>query len=87
MITTEYFDDYGPLKPGVRRKHQHNLTTPKFDIYVTLDELQPEKWRAEVRVAGELIIELEDQYPSRQAAGTAAEQALTERLVAVFRSR
>lgn len=85
MITTEYFDEYGnELKPGVRSEHQHNLSTPRFRVYGVLDQLTPERWHAEVQLCGEVIIVVEDQHPTKHQAGAAAEEALRQRLVAIF---
>lgn len=87
MLTTEYFDEYRQsLRPGMRSEHQHNRATVVFRIFGILEQLEPQKWRAEVRLFNEVIIEIDEGYPSKHAAGVAAERALTERLVAVFRA-
>ncbi|WZH35585.1 MAG: hypothetical protein PIR02_12455 [Microbacterium enclense] len=82
----EFYDEHGRLEPGVRRTIQHNSATPKFEIIATLDSLTPERWRVRVTLFGVTVIKLDQAFPSKQAAGAAAEAALQERLVAVFAS-
>lgn len=78
-------DEYGQeLKPGSRHTHQHNLTTPKFTIITVLEEMDPDRWRAEVKIFDETIIDVHDSYPSSHEAGVAAEAALRKRLVELF---
>jgi hypothetical protein len=88
MITTTYYDEYNQeLKPGLKSLHQHALTTPKFSIYGILDSLNPERWRAEVRLFDSVIITMEEQHSTKEAAGRAAEAALQVRLLEVFGTR
>lgn len=86
MKITRY-DGYGQeLRPGLRSTHQHNLTTPTFTIDTILEAVEPDRWRAEVRLFGEAIIDVPGPYPTSHAAGTSAEEALRNHLVSVFRA-
>ncbi|REC98249.1 hypothetical protein DEU35_1344 [Microbacterium sp. AG157] len=82
----EFYDEHGLLEPGVRRTIQHGSAAPKFEIIATLKSLTPERWRAEVTLFGATVVKLDRTFPSKQAAGAAAEAALQERMVAIFAS-
>lgn len=80
------FNEHGQeLHPGLRSTHQHNLTTPKFIIVTVLEAVEPDKWRAEVTLFDEIILNVPGTHPSSYAAGTAAETALREQLIRLFR--
>ncbi|MFK4804313.1 hypothetical protein ACI3KX_00460 [Microbacterium sp. ZW CA_36] len=81
---TEYSDEHGRLEPGVRRVVQHNSSTPKFELIATMEQLQPESWRAEVTLFGHTILKVDGVFPSKHAAGNAAETALRVHLVRLF---
>lgn len=83
-MITEYSNEHGRLEPGVRRIIQHNSTTPKFELVATLEQLQPESWQVEATLFGKTILKVDGAFPSKHAAGYAAEAALREHLVRLF---
>lgn len=85
MITREYYDENNQrLQPGSKSKVQHNSGRLEFTIFALLDSLEPELWRAEVRLFGHVIITVEEQYPTKMQAGHAAEHRLQQHLTAIF---
>lgn len=74
------------LRPGLRSIHHHNLTTPKFNIVSVLEEMDPDRWLAEVSLFDEVILEIPGTFSSSHEAGYAAEEALRKHLVLVFRA-
>ncbi|WP_448256465.1 hypothetical protein [Microbacterium aurum] len=86
MHITRYDEHGQELKPGLRSLHHHNLTSPKFVIFTTLEAVDPDQWRAEVLLFDEVILTVDGLHASKQAAGQAAEQALRTRLIEMFGS-
>ena len=87
MKITRYDGNGNELRPGLRSRHRHNSENPRFDIYTVLDSVEPDSWHAEVTLFDEAIIEVPGSYPDDIAALRAAEAALRQRAVEVFRER
>ncbi|KNY07755.1 hypothetical protein [Microbacterium sp. GCS4] len=85
MEITRYDGNGNELRPGLRSRHRHNSENLKFEIYTVLDAVGPDSWHAEVELFHEVIIHVPDPFPDHIAALRAAEAALRQRAIEVFR--
>lgn len=86
VLIQEFYDDHGPLKPGVTRTIPHNSASTKFEIVAQLVSLPPERWTVKVTLFGETVLKLDEDFPSKYAAGNAAEARLRAHLIRLFKS-
>ncbi|MEV4666347.1 hypothetical protein [Microbacterium sp. LWO12-1.2] len=85
MNITRYDGNGNELRPGLRSRHRHNSENLKLEIYTVLDAVEPDSWHAEVTIFNEVVINVPGPFPNDIAALAAAEAALQQRAVEIFR--
>ncbi|MCF6746555.1 hypothetical protein E9529_20205 [Blastococcus sp. KM273128] len=84
LESRRFAHDGQEIKPGVRIHHPSRLEQERLLRIVTVvDQVNPDRWHAEVTLRGEVLISTE-QFDNDSRAARAAEEAFMKRLREIF---
>ncbi|GAA4756462.1 hypothetical protein GCM10023328_45290 [Modestobacter marinus] len=79
IIESKRFVGGHEIKPGARIPQPTNLQHSPLQLFAVCDEVNPDRWHAEITVLGKTVLETE-QYDTDFQAARAAEQRLVDKL-------
>lgn len=79
IIESKRFVGGHEVKPGARIPHPTNLQPGALQLFTVCDEVNPDRWHAEIAVLGKTVLATE-QYNTDIQAARAAEQRLVDKL-------